>query len=390
MGLVHIYFGDGKGKTTAALGLALRALGDGLRVCVCQFLKGAESGEVEALRRFENAVLLRAQDGRLYLTGYDLELAISTAIEAKVLASGEIVLSARIFLDMIRRMPSETISITSDEKMLTLIKGSLTEYTILGIPASEYPELPAVNQTTEISLPQAALKNMINQTLFAVAVSDSKPVHTGSLFDIKGGELNVVSVDGYRLALRREKVAFDSDFSFIVPGKSLSEVAKLLRDEEGDIEIAVSKRHIIFKAGSYNVISRLLEGEFLDYRAAIPAGGQTTVKISTRELIAAIDRASLLISDNIKSPLRLKFEGGVIKISCSTAIGKAYDEITCQQTGDDVEIGFNSRYMLDALKASECDEIQLLINGALSPIKLVPLEGDSFTFLVLPVRLKSE
>lgn len=127
---------------------------------------------------------------------------------------------------MIRRMPSETISITSDEKMLTLIKGSLTEYTILGIPASEYPELPAVNQTTEISLPQAALKNMINQTLFAVAVSDSKPVHTGSLFDIKGGELNVVSVDGYRLALRREKVAFDSDFSFIVPGKSLSEVAK--------------------------------------------------------------------------------------------------------------------------------------------------------------------
>ncbi|WP_101553135.1 DNA polymerase III subunit beta [Anaerotruncus massiliensis (ex Togo et al. 2019)] len=335
-------------------------------------------------------VLLRAQDGRLYLTGYDLELAISTAIEAKVLASGEIVLSARIFLDMIRRMPSETISITSDEKMLTLIKGSLTEYTILGIPASEYPELPAVNQTTEISLPQAALKNMINQTLFAVAVSDSKPVHTGSLFDIKGGELNVVSVDGYRLALRREKVAFDSDFSFIVPGKSLSEVAKLLRDEEGDIEIAVSKRHIIFKAGSYNVISRLLEGEFLDYRAAIPAGGQTTVKISTRELIAAIDRASLLISDNIKSPLRLKFEGGVIKISCSTAIGKAYDEITCQQTGDDVEIGFNSRYMLDALKASECDEIQLLINGALSPIKLVPLEGDSFTFLVLPVRLKSE
>ncbi|MFR9190432.1 MAG: DNA polymerase III subunit beta [Anaerotruncus massiliensis (ex Togo et al. 2019)] len=207
---------------------------------------------------------------------------------------------------------------------------------------------------------------------------------------MKGGELNVVSVDGYRLALRREKVAFDSDFSFIVPGKSLSEVAKLLRDEEGDIEIAVSKRHIIFKAGSYNVISRLLEGEFLDYRAAIPAGGQTTVKISTRELIAAIDRASLLISDNIKSPLRLKFEGGVIKISCSTAIGKAYDEITCQQTGDDVEIGFNSRYMLDALKASECDEIQLLINGALSPIKLVPLEGDSFTFLVLPVRLKSE
>lgn len=335
-------------------------------------------------------VLLRAKNNTLSLTGYDLELAISTEIEADVREAGEIVLSARIFLDMIRRMPSEQISISSDAKMLTLVKGSMTEYTILGLPASEYPELPGVSETTELSIPQAALKNMISQTLFAIAVSDSKPVHTGSLFDIKGGELCLVSVDGYRLALRREKVAFDETLSFIVPGKSLSEVSKLLRDEEGDVELGVARRHIIFRTGSYRIVSRLLEGEFLDYRAAIPEGGATTVKIGTRDLISAIDRASLLISDNIKSPLRMKFEEGLIKISCSTAIGKAYDEIRCEQSGDDVGIGFNSRYMLDALKASEGDEIRVLINGPLSPIKLMPVEGDAFVFLVLPVRLKSE
>ncbi|MBC8586315.1 DNA polymerase III subunit beta [Youxingia wuxianensis] len=335
-------------------------------------------------------VLLKAKGNQLSLTGYDLELAISTTIEAKVVEEGDIVLSARLFLDMIRRMPCETISITSDEKMLTVVKGSMTEYTILGIPASEYPELPAVSQTTGITLNQAALKNMIGQTLFAIAVSDTKPVHTGSLFDIQNGELHVVSVDGYRLAMRCEKIAMDGEFSFIVPGKSLSEVSKLLKEEDREIEINVSKRHIIFDVGGYNVVSRLLEGEFLDYKSAIPSGSQTVVKINTREMISSIERASLLISDNIKSPLRLNFQDGLIKMSCSTAIGRAYDEIRCEQTGDDVEIGFNSRYMLDALKASECDQVQLIINGPLSPIKIVPTQGDKFVFLVLPVRLKSE
>lgn len=335
-------------------------------------------------------VFLKAQGETLSLTGYDLELAISTKIQAKVLEAGEIVLSARLFLDMIRKMPSEEVIISSDEKLLTLVKGQMTEYTILGIPPAEFPELPSVSDTTGFSLPQAALRDMIGQTLFAVATSDSKPVHTGSLFDLKDGELNLVSVDGYRLALRKEKVSAQESFHFVVPGKSLSEVAKLLKDEEGQVELEVARRHIIFSIGEYQVISRLLEGEFLDYRAAIPAGSQTIVKIGTRELVSAIERASLLISDNVKSPLRLMFNQGTIQISCSTAIGKVYDEVGCQQVGADLEIGFNSRYMLDALKAAACDQIQLVMNGSLAPIKLLPPEGDAFTFLVLPVRLKYE
>lgn len=335
-------------------------------------------------------VLLKARGGRLELTGYDLELAISTTIDADIQEEGEIVLTARIFLDMIRRMPCDTVSIVSDEKMLTQIKGSRTEYTILGIPADDFPELPTVSQAVSIEMDKPTLKNMIDQTLFAVASDDSKPAHMGALFDMKESGLNVVAVDGYRLALRREKVSCGEEIPFIVPGKSLQEVSKLIRDDEGTVSLAVSKRHIIFTIGGYRIISRLLEGDFLDYQAAIPEGGKTTVRVSVKELISAIERTSLLISDTIKSPLRLRFSEGIIKISCSTALGKAYDELTCQQEGDDVEIGFNSRYMLEALKASDGDELRIVLNGAVSPIKLLPLEGDAFVFLVLPVRLKSE
>ncbi len=209
-------------------------------------------------------ILLKTAAGTISLTGYDLELAITTEIEADIREQGEIVLPAKLFLDMIRRMPSEQVSIKTDEKMLTIIKGDVTEYTILGIPASEFPELPSISQTTGLNLPQRILKNMIGQTLFAVSTSDSKPVHTGSLFDIRGGELYVVSVDGYRLAMRKEPTGYQEDLMFIVPGKSLSEVAKLLKEEDADVELTVSKRHIIFQIGSYHVVSRLLEGEFLD------------------------------------------------------------------------------------------------------------------------------
>lgn len=341
-------------------------------------------------------ILLKAHGGRLELTGYDLELAISTGIDAAIVEEGDIILTARIFLDIIRKMPSETVTIQSDEKMLTQILGSHTQYTILGIPASDFPELPAVSQSSLLTLPKDTLKNMIGQTLFAVSTSDAKPAHMGDLFERVEGTLNVVAVDGYRLALRQEKIGEaeadeeNEKMRFIVPGKSLQEVSKLNRDGDGTIQMSVSRRHIIFDIDGYRIISRLLEGDFLDYRAAIPEGGRTQVRISTRELISAIERTSLLISDNVKSPLRMRFCEDAIHISCSTALGKALDEISSSQEGEEVEIGFNGKYMLDALKASECDELRLILNGPLSPMKIMPLEGDSFIFLVLPVRLKSE
>ena len=204
-----------------------------------------------------------------------------------------------------------------------------------------------------------------------------------------------MSVDGYRLAMRTEMINLkfeeEDEIRFVVPGKTLSEVIKLLPDQDENVEILVGRRHIIFKIEKYSVISRLLEGEFLDYKAAIPAQFTTEVTVNTRNLINSVERVSLLITDRLKSPVRCIFsEDGEIKISCVTSIGKANDELSAQITGPEVEIGFNNRYLLDALRNTDTDEVKVQLTGPVSPMKIVPTQGDSFLFLVLPVRLKQE
>lgn len=335
-------------------------------------------------------ILIKASGGRVNFSGYDLEMGMQASMEAKVLEEGEIVLTAKLFVDIVRKMAGETVSIDTDAKMLTVIKSGVSEFTILGIPAEEFPEIPAIKDSAAVKVPQNMLKSMIEQTLFAVATNDSKPVHTGSLFEISENMLTVVSVDGFRLALRREKLHDCQNISFVIPGKTLNEISKLLDEKDELVDIDVSNKHIIFNISGYNVLSRLLEGEFLDYKAAIPAASATVITVNKREFMGSIERTSLLISDKLKSPLRVNFNEDSIKMSCSTAIGKAYDEISCKIKGDGVEMGFNNRYLLEALRAADCDEVNLVVNGALSPMKIVPLKDESFLFLVLPVRLKAE
>jgi len=336
-------------------------------------------------------VQLKAHGSVLSLTGYDMEAGITTQIEAQIEIEGEIVLSARLFLDMIRRMSGEEITVSVGDKYLTEITCGLTQFTILGTPSEEFPELPEITQGTGVRLPQPALKSMIEQTLFAVAATDAKPVHTGSLFEITEDRLVLVSVDGYRLALRRENVSSQESLSFVVPGKALSEIAKLLDDSsDSEAELMVSKRHIVFHIGSYSVVSRLLEGEFLDYKNSIPLGFKSVASISTRSFIDSVERVSLLISDRMRSPLRVLFQPGGVTLSCSTSLGKSHDEIDCGLEGEAVEMGFNNKYLLEALKAAGSDEVRVEINGPLSPIKVLPPQGEDYLFLVLPVRLKNE
>ena len=177
-------------------------------------------------------ILIRAKGGVLSFLGYDLDLGISAQMSAQIEEEGEIVLSAKLFVDMMRRMNGDTVTIRTDEKYLTEIKSGATEFTILGIPSDEFPEIPVVQEEQSIRLPQHLLKGMIDQTLFAISTNDSKPVHTGSLFQLEDGELRVVSVDGFRLALRREKVSAEGTAQFIIPGKTLSEMTKLLSEDE--------------------------------------------------------------------------------------------------------------------------------------------------------------
>ncbi|MCQ2405193.1 MAG: DNA polymerase III subunit beta [Clostridia bacterium] len=333
-------------------------------------------------------ILLKAGNASLYLAGYDLELGITTRIEADVEEPGNIVLNAKLFGDIVRRSPSDEVEVTVDEKLNVYIKSGKSEFHILGISAAEYPELPTVDEGTGFTLPQSTLGSMIRQTIFAVSQNDARPVHKGILFEMEENTLRLVAVDGSRLALRCEKVNNVEEMKFVIPGKTLLEVMKLLNDEDSPVSLAVGRRHVVMEINGYAVISRLLEGEFLSYKKAIPADFGTVIRVKTRDLMDAVDRASLVISDSMKSPLVCYFSDGEVKLSCTTSTGSVNDSLPANVDGEAVEIGFNSRYITDALRNTECDEIRIEVKGALAPMKILPVEGDAFLFMVLPVRLK--
>lgn len=334
-------------------------------------------------------ILLKTEEDKIELCGYDLELGMTTKIPARVEEPGSIVLSARLFGDIVRRLPVDMVELSVDEKNMASIVSGASEFSIVGILAEEFPELPVITSETSVTIAHNILKSMIRQTIFAVADNDAKPIHTGTLFELGEDKIRLVSVDGYRLAIREETVKCEENISFVVPGKTLSEVLKLLKDDETQLSFAVGKRHILFQIGNYTVISRLLEGEFLDYKSAIPPTQTTEIIVKTRSFIESVERVSLLITDRLKSPIRCIFDDQEIKLSCSTAIGRANDQLEAKIEGNTVEMGFNNRYLLDALRNSEGDEVKIQLNGALSPMKVLPREGNSFLFLVLPVRLKN-
>lgn len=327
----------------------------------------------------------------LELTGYDLEMGIQTRISVDSQDFGEFVISARLFTDIIRKMDSDTIKVEIDDKLKVTVSGDNAEYNISAVAADEYPSLPDCDTGDSFSFSQSVLKNMINQTIYAVAVDDKKPVLTGELFDIENGSFNLVAIDGYRLAIRHETINSENKYYFVVKAKALNEVSKLLKDDEkSEVQLHVSKKHIVFEINGYMVISRLLEGDYHNYKASVPANSTTEIIIKTKELISSLERCSLLINEKMKAPIKCVFDEGMVKITCSTPLGKFSDEIPADISGKRVEIGFNCRYLSEAVRAAESDKIKMYSNGGLAPMKIVPLEGDAYTFLVLPVRLKTE
>lgn len=334
-------------------------------------------------------IFIKTGDSFIKLCGYDLALGITTDIEAEVSEEGSIVLNAKLLGDIVHKLPAETVTISTNEKLLTTITSGEAEFSIVGIRPDEYPELPIVKEHMSFKISNLLLKSMIHQTIFSISESDAKPIHTGTLFEIEKDKIRLVSVDGYRLAIREEPLNCGIEGSFVVPGKTLKEVIKLIGENEEEISIIIGERHILFSIENYTVISRLLEGEFLDYRAAVPKESITEVTVPVNRLIESVERVSLIVTERLKSPIRCNFNENEIKISCASSIGRATDQIKAKIEGSAVEIGFNNLYLLDALRNTECDEVKILLNGPLNPTRIIPIEGKSFLFLVLPVRLNN-
>ena len=336
-------------------------------------------------------ILLKAEGFQLTLTGYDLEMGITTTIEANVRQAGEIVLSAKLLGDMVRRLPSGEINIYTNESGNATIKGGVAEFDILAMSASDYPDLPTPGADHTLTIKAGMLRGMIEKTLYAVSQDDKKPAHTGELFAIEEDKLTVVALDGYRLAIVERPVQAEKHIRIIIPAKTLTEVNKLLGDDEDDVHISANRRFVVFNSGNYTILSRLIEGEFLNYANVIPNGCKTRVVLETRDFIDTIERASLIITERLKNPLRILFDAsGKVTVRCQTNLGKVVDEFSAQVEGDSVEIGFNNRYLLDALRNARCEKVVLELSGPLSPVKILPEEGEDFIYLVLPVRFKND
>ena len=332
-------------------------------------------------------ILIKVHGSSAVLCGYDLDLGITTEITATVIEEGDIVLSARLFSEIVKRLPDEIVTVETDDKLLTYVNSGAADYQIVGISSFEYPELPSFNTLETFEIEAGCLQGMIRDTIYAVSENQSKPSLMGSLFDIEGGYLNLVSIDGFRMSVRREKISSDGKFEFILPKKTLGELLKISCDDESVINVVVGKKHVIFKIEGYSVISRLIEGKYVSYKDTVPKGTSTRLIVETRQIISSIERMSLMTNDKMQQPVHFVVADEGIKIFCTTSVGRANDFIEVGYDGDELEIGFNNRYLLDAVKNVEADEIVFEFNGPNRPLKILPVSGDSFLILVVPMRI---
>ena len=335
-------------------------------------------------------ILLVAENDTLTLTGYDFELGIKTTIDCRIEREGDVVLPTRLFANIVRSAEKDEIMIDCDQRMNCKIKSGNANYNIKGIDSAEYPEFPVAGNDTALKIENTLFTEMTDYVIYAVSTDEKRPAHTGVQIKMEEDKLIMVALDGFRLAVCERQVDFEGNYSLIVPAKTMREVRSLAAENDGKMSIIASRRYIMFQIAEYTVLSRLLEGDFLDYRKAIPPNYTTDVLLNSRNFNDCVERASLIITERLRNPLKLNISENAMSVRCNTELGDVQDQLYVEQTGPDLEIAFNNRYILDALRAAKKDELIFKFSGPLSPCKIIPKEGDDFTYLVLPVRYKND
>ena len=341
----------------------------------------------------EGILLQIEANGTVRLSAYDLSISICYEIEADDTEPGEVILSSKLFGDIIRKMPSCYVTVEIDNKSyLTSIEGGRSSFTITGMDTENFPEVPDVLSEDGIALTYNDFRTMVRQTIFAVSITDLKPILTGVLFELsENGFVNAVAVDNFRLAIR--KVPYNQVYGefkkVVIPSRALNEMLKILPEGEEDlVTIRNSKSFVSFQFGNVKLVSRLLEGEFLDYKAALPKDFKFRVHVNVREFTHMIERAALMANATIISPIRCDFDYDRIEITTASNLGKFEDSMQVENFNEKMVIGFNYKYMLAALQACDDEEVLIELQSNLAPIILRPVEKDDYLFLVLPLRMK--
>ena len=336
-------------------------------------------------------ILCRAGAG-LSLTGYNMETAITYQIDAEVSDAGECILPARLFGDIIRRLPEGPVTVVVDDNFKVSIRSGYASFTISAESAEDYPELPDVGSGRSVRIPQTALKDLISGTIFAVSENQGRPIHTGVKFEVEDTTVSAIAVDGFRLARRTYHTEDPTGrtMSFVVPAQGLKEVEKILQDADEDVAFTLGQKHILYQVGCATLICRLLEGEFLDWRKVVPTNCPVKLTANVGDLASSIERVGLIVSEKYKSPVRCVFSNQVLQLRTNTTIGAAEDQCSIAGDGKELEIGFNVRYLADALRAIPSEEVVLELTNGLSPIVLTPADDKyDYSYMVLPVRIKN-
>ena len=353
-------------------------------------ITGRTVAQKSALSAIEG-ILCRAH-GNLSLTGYNMETAITYEIDAEVTDIGECILPAKLFGDIIRRLPEGPVTVVVDDNYKVSIRAGYASFTISAENADDYPELPDVGEGRPIRIPQSAMKDLIGGTIFAVSENQGRPIHTGVKFEVADDTVSAIAVDGFRLA-RRTYHCEDTTgrtLNFVVPAQGLKEVEKILTDADGDASFTIGPKHILFQIGGATLVCRLLEGDFLDWKRVVPTNCPIKLVANVSDLAASVDRVGLIVSEKYKSPVRCVFSNQVVRMRTNNTIGAAEDQCSIAGDGKELEIGFNVRYLADALRAVPSDEVTLELTNGLSPIVLTPVDDKhDFAYMVLPVRIKN-
>ena len=336
-------------------------------------------------------ILCKAGHG-LSLTGYNMETAITYTIDAEVTDAGECILPAKLFGDIIRRLPEGPVTVVVDDAFKVSIRAGYASFTISAESADDYPDLPDVNTGRAIRIPQNKLRELISGTIFAVSENQGRPIHTGVKFEVTNDSVTAVAVDGFRLARRTYHPEEETgrELSFVVPAAGLKEVEKILTDTDEDAAFTLGTKHILFQIGNATLVCRLLEGEFLDWRRVVPTNCPIKLVANVGDLASSVERVGLIVSEKYKSPVRCVFGSQVLNMRTATTIGAAEDRCAIAGDGKELEIGFNVRYLADALRVIPSEEVTLELTNGLSPIVLTPADNKhDYAYMVLPVRIKN-
>lgn len=338
-------------------------------------------------------ILIQTNDNEIKLTTYDLEIGIEYIIESEVEEQGSTVVNAIMFSEIIRKLPDTEINITINENNLLVIECEGSLYKLATMNPDEFPELPKIDIENSIELEQRVLKNMIRKTIFAVSTEENRPIFTGCLFEVSNNKLNVVSIDGFRLGwvsnfLQKEF----ADFSAVIPGKTLNEVNKIVTDSYENIKIGVSKNQALFEMENCKIVTRLLDGEFLNYSSVVPKNWETRIRVNKSIFQNCFERISLISASSIekekKYPVKIEIDIGKVTISCTNQTGDAKEEMYIATEGKNLEIGVNPKYFLDALKVIEDEEVYVDFGNNISPCVIRPIEDENYTYMILPIRMK--